>query len=364
MDSIHGSHSPRASSSSTTSAAQQVFSSLLVPSPLTSSSSPAEVREHFDSRLKDKRLQLSNPDRSRPKPESGSNAQIKLGRREKKARKQLGSMGPPREKIAADGSGKGKARMTENPVVRESDRLLSKRKRKHRGIEGMDEEMSYEALLPLADLWNSYIQQFLGLVRLQTPRAGPNDPNPSSSDLPPQLVPNLQVIRPSPASASSSRGIPVSSSWRLASESALSNVQSQVCKADLLGAHLEVVRAGNPSLVGTHGLVARETEGCFLLALDPPSMPTTTARQAEGEEEGKQGVRRSRRRFFKVVPKHNVTFSLRVPLPPLPFTPQAPELRGGTAGCVLEIPLQGNQMSSTMVTRASKKWKQRKTMDY
>lgn len=144
MDSNHGNDSPRSStrltSSGSTSVAQEVFSSLLVPSAVTSSSSPAEVREHFDSRLKDKRLQLSNPDRPRPKPDSGSNAQLKLARREKKARKQVGGTGALRGKVAASGSAKGKGRMTDETAVKEGDRLLSRRKRKHRGLEGMDEE--------------------------------------------------------------------------------------------------------------------------------------------------------------------------------------------------------------------------------
>lgn len=234
----------------------------------------------------------------------------------------------------------------------------------------------------------------------------PQTPGPGQSSSSVRLVPNLQVLKPSLQPSDASPTSPSSAPytrWHLASESALASLQAQVCKADLLGAHLEVVRAGNPSLVGTSGLVARETEGCFLLALPPKSENASHQHRFENQKGMKEGgedaksqpkhtlntpIRtrtRTPRRFFKVVPKHNVTFLLRVPLPPptaLPNRPrgqqeqQAPtsinedrEVLGsssssGGGSSILEIPLQGNQLSNTLVTRASKKWKQRKTMDY
>lgn len=133
--------SPQASSSRSA-VAHHVFASLLTRggggsgSPLTS----AEVREHFDLRLKDRRLQLSNPDRPRPKPERGSNGQVKLARRDGKARKQMGRAGMARGRRGEGAASDKGRRTTEGGGAAEENMLLSRTRRKQRGLDGLDEE--------------------------------------------------------------------------------------------------------------------------------------------------------------------------------------------------------------------------------
>lgn len=279
------------------------------------------TREHYTSRVRDRRLQLSNPDRPRPKADRGSVAERKLKQRRKRCDTRSGSRGGA--PASADG-----ASSTATPPT------LSRTARRHRGLEGLDAEMSHAALLPLHDLWQSYIQQFLGLVQLVSGEEGAAAEGAT-------VIPNDRVLELQRHDSS-----PPSSSWQLKS-SAIAAVQAQACKADLLGASLSVVRSANPSLVGVDGLVAKETEGTFVIAL------------AGGGNDGEARLRRRRPRFV-VVPKQNTTFVLKVPLPAVTTTTTT----ASPPPSSLQIPLMGNQLVNTMVTRAVKKWKARRTMDY
>ncbi|PWN28726.1 hypothetical protein BDZ90DRAFT_230746 [Jaminaea rosea] len=297
------------------SSSAQPYAQQLLSSILPSSTPRSEVAEHYETRLKDKKVQLANPDRRRPRStdgiesSGGAHTAKKLAKRQKKAGRVL--------RKPAKAMQKEQAAAAAAAAAREGG---SRRPPAHRGIQGLDEEMSYTALLPLHHFWTSYIQQFLNLVR--------SDPATQ------EWLPNAALLD------NTSRP----PRWRL-TESAIANVQQQICKADLLGALMRVERAANPSLVGLEGLVARETEHTIVLA----------HRCAEGED----GVRSKKaKRIFKVVPKHNAVFVVRVPLP------DVGEKVGGGSPTYLEMPLQGNQMEGQMVTRATRKWKQKRTMDF
>lgn len=221
--------------------------------------------DHYTERVKDRRLQLSNPDRRRP---------ISDSTKKFKRRREVKSNTPTH--------------------------ALSKTKRRHRGLEGLDSHTSYTALLPLHEMWKSYIQQFLSLVKL--------DENGG-------LTVNTQLL---------SRDDNLNQPWKL-NENGIQVIQAQVCKADLLAASLTVIRCTNPSFVGMKGLVAKETQATFVIAIS-------------GNDK------------FKIVPKRNTTFALCLPLP--------------DSTAQLSVPLQGNQLGNQMVMRATKKWKTRRTMDY
>jgi hypothetical protein len=325
-----------------------VFSSLLKHIPAD------EAREHYTSRVQDKRLQLSNPDRPRPKPDQGSLAEEKLRRRQKRA-----ALNSDLSKAASSSNGKGRA--SDGP------RQLSRSQRKRRGMEGLDEHtrwvrrgrklieiqrltndpsissspsplVSYRALLPLTQLWTSYVHQFFSLVK----------PDPAS---PTKLVPNPQNLRLVNSADGSS-----SSRWMLP-EQTLTNIQSLAPKLDLVGARIRVTRSGNPSLGGVAGIVAKETESVVVIAQET-SKPSSTSKTETDEGLAKPVKRKRREKLFQVVPKHNITFAVLVPLPTPLAAPTNYEQQ------ILEIPMQGNQMRSVMVTRGTKKWKQKATMDY
>lgn len=62
------------------------------------------------------------------------------------------------------------------------------------------------------------------------------------------------------------------------------------------------------------------------------------------------------RHIFQVIPKHTAVFVVRVPMP---------AINGATAPIAhLEMRLQGNQMEGQLATRATRKWKQQRSMDF
>lgn len=271
------------------------------------SASEEQVKDHYETRIKDKRIQVINPDRPRPGPHPTSKAAAKLKARDRRARMSLKKDREPKENVH------------KFPMKGRQKRSRS------RGIEGLDDKLSYNALIPLATFWESYFQQFAGLLRSQI------DPNTGRAE----AIPNTAVLKLQAAGQSAVR------LWKI-SDAAITNIQQQACKADLVGASVEVIRAGNPTLVGIRGLVAKETEHVFVVAHRQDERPN--ARSAKSS------------RAFKVLPKHNTMLLLKVSLPP-------PE-GFSTSSQQLQIPLQGNQMQGTMTTRATRKWKQKKTLDF
>ncbi|CAO1627125.1 unnamed protein product [Sympodiomycopsis kandeliae] len=265
------------SSSASSSGAQEVFTSIIsgrkrrrlntgLDSDQTETQDGGDD-EHYATRVKDKRLQLSNPDRSRP---------ISDDQRKKLKKRQARCDVHPTNKNGTEKTGQKE----------------DKSKRRTRGKDIDTSTISYNALLPLSSMWQSYIVQFLSLLILDTQTN--------------TLKPNAQYMTASGALKSNS----------------IATIQSQIVKADLLASNISVIRSNNPANVGVHGIVAKETASTFLIA--------------------KQDTK------FVTVPKRDTTFVIRI------------KLKEST----LQVPIQGNAIANAFVTRATKKWKSRKTMNY
>ncbi|PWN50314.1 hypothetical protein IE53DRAFT_344349 [Violaceomyces palustris] len=326
---------------------------------------------YFESRLKDKRIQLANPDRPRPPPGGGHpvkalQAEQKLRKRKQRVKRDLKDIRDQKEKlressrrkrvrkegqvdakVGEDGrgsegrnsSGKGKIKDVKIDNAsksmrksggdghlfqgKESKKPLSRRRRKEMGLEELDPNISYSLLEPLHNLWCTYIQQLLSMVVLD--QDGRLRPNPSF---------HLQSL------------------VTMASGS-VSTIQASLIKADFCGAELGVVRASNPSLVNLSGLVAKETERTFVIALKP--------------EPGVSRPKKSSRRQVRVIPKHNTVFSVRVPIPTgvrdeLTNTSLGEESEKGEESILFE--LHGNQMMHRLPSRATRKHKARPTVEF
>lgn len=112
---------------------------------------------HYETRLKGKWVQLSNPDRARPKPAEGSNAQQKTRRRDQRLVKRFKQEEKLRDSAVrrgkADGKGqKGKAADTSRIATaktaqasnKDDGKPLSRRKRKQMSLEdGFDDNIRY-----------------------------------------------------------------------------------------------------------------------------------------------------------------------------------------------------------------------------
>lgn len=123
------------------------------------------------------------------------------------------------------------------------------------------------------------------------------------------------------------------------------HIASTIVKADLCGATLRVTQAKNPTLIGLEGIVAKETESTFIIASKPSPF-------------------HRRRRCVKVVPKPNTIFILQVALPH--GASLATDAHAPTAASTpysMEVELFGNQLCNTLPTRATKKYKARKTIE-
>lgn len=147
-------------SDTTTAHARRVFSSLVRPStkrtstsliaddeagPSSSSSSstPASLSEahaHFEARVRDRRLQLLNPDRKRPGAAAGSVAEGKLRRREARVRGQLRGERAGKGGKGGESGGKGKGKGKERQVDTQGPQVMSRSRLRKRGLEGLDEE--------------------------------------------------------------------------------------------------------------------------------------------------------------------------------------------------------------------------------
>lgn len=165
---------------------------------------------------------------------------------------------------------------------------------------------------------------------------------------------------------------------------------STVVKADLCGAPLRVVQSLNPALVGIEGLVARETESTFVIATRSPK--TAAAAAAPGSQGAASQARKTRApssSSLKTVPKPSTVFALQIALPAhavpgsksAPAAAQGQSRQGGPGSApassimpsradaesptahAIEIPLYGNQLCNTLPTRATKKYKARKTIE-
>ncbi|EST06257.1 Ribonuclease P/MRP, subunit p29 [Kalmanozyma brasiliensis GHG001] len=349
-----------ASGSSSTSVAHQLLRAALD----TEKVSNSQVSQYYRERLQDRRIQITNLDRARPK--TGGNdadarmrAERKLIKRKRRVKSELSQL--KRLRIAAGRSAKhrdaqedvssptythpkedvsdpdakelvkGKQRLLADankqlrrvqsapqPPSNEAKRLsrsarkpLSRAQRKRMGLEQVDANISYELVQPLHDMWRSYIQQLLNIVAMNGKG---------------QLVANPQFDPKNLTTMSSGT---------------VSAVQASLIKADLCGAEIEVVRAANPSLVSQHGLVVKETEHTIIIAV-PPS----------GTE---KSAHRTSRHATRTIPKHNAVFAVKVPLASIDSASDPGHLR---------FELHGNHMMHTLPSRATRKYKARPTIDF
>ncbi|KAK0567409.1 hypothetical protein OC861_002731 [Tilletia horrida] len=384
-----GSASP-SSSSSTLNASQRLLAEVLAPSSSSAAAAPAGISssrkrrklshhrpddstitgldkaaeaEEAEARLNShlKRvgdgtvLVLTNPARPRklPDPESALGKQLRkrdkrvVQRAQKEARvtSARDAKGKGREE-PKEASGEGKAGQHTAPGP------LSRKEKKRLGFMDLHPQLTYASLLPLASLWQTYVQQLIGLRQSSGSEIGAINPNGFKSIFGP----------PDPHS-----------SWTVR-QSALSAMQSTLSRADLTGAQVR-----DPARVGLSGLVARESENTFLIAPEPAPADSTAALTTEAQESQALRQRRSARSLgqgkgrkapqqlkLKVVPKHNTVFEVTIPVPPFPasITNHLPAGHADSLPTALTVALYGNQMTQSFPTRATKKYKARKSIDF
>lgn len=329
--------------------------------------SDSQVSQYYRERLQDRRIQITNLDRARPKT-GGSDvdarilAERKLIKRKRRVKSELSEL--KRLRIATARSAKTRAlankraRSQQSAIQHEqegdehvtaskelvktkqrlladatkqlkrlqsvprhrtnqakkidaaSKKPLSRSQRKRMGLEQVDSNISYELVKPLHDMWRSYIQQLLNIVAINGKG---------------QLVPNTQFDERNLATMSSGT---------------VSAVQASLIKADLCGAEIEVVRAANPSLVSQHGLVVKETEHTIIIAI-PPKVSSEN--------------REARCSATRTIPKKNAVFAIKVPLASTQHSADPGHLR---------FELHGNHMMHTLPSRATRKYKARPTIDF
>ncbi|KAJ1032641.1 hypothetical protein NDA16_000664 [Ustilago loliicola] len=347
-----------ASGSSSTSAAHQLLRQALDSNKV----SDSQVSQYYRERLQDRRIQITNLDRARPKTggtdaDARIRAERKLVKRRRRVKSELSEL--KRLRIAAGRPAKHPSSNVETQsthqsiadhagedgeatkeVVRSKQRLLadatkqlkrlrsvprqrtnqakkidktaskplSRSQRKRMGLEQVDTNISYELVKPLHEMWRSYIQQLLNIVAMNSKG---------------QLVSNPQFDPKHLATMSSGT---------------VSAIQASLIKADLCGAEIDVVRAANPSLVSQSGLVVKETEQTIILAIPPE------------KTEGRIG------NATRTIPKKNAVFAVKVPL--------ATTSAEGAGTGHLRFELHGNHMMHTLPSRATRKYKARPTIDF
>ncbi|KAN0060632.1 RNase P/RNase MRP complex subunit [Thecaphora frezii] len=283
--------------------AEKLLSSVLQASDASfaSSSRPSSsTHAHYLERLKDRRVQLSNPDRRRPAaggstPQSSIIAESKLAARKRRVKMELAQMKRMRiqtnkqlrhhdahqshaapskhhDKHGQQDKHRVKQKQAElanvkKDLIRErrrcshgaktgnrgkkldksADKPLTRSQRKRLGLEEVDDNVGYDLMLPLHRMWCSYIQQLLNLTVLDA--EGKAVPNPHFQPA------NLANVV----------------------SNAVAGMQGSLVKADLCGALVEVVRSSNPSLVHLSGLVVKETERTLIIAPRPHTNSTTSS---------------------------------------------------------------------------------------
>lgn len=342
-----------ASGSGSTSTAHQVLRAALDADKVPD----AQVAQYYRERLQDRRIQITNLDRARPK--TGGNdvdarlrAERKLVKRKRRVKSELSELkrlriatarsakctdpnpkppatlperGPLDEEAATIESVKAKQRLLSDATKQlkrlqsaprhqakklepASKKSLSRSQRKRMGLEQVDANISYHLVRPLHDMWRSYIQQLLNIVAMNSKG---------------QMVPNPQFDAKNLATMSSGT---------------VSAVQASLIKADLCGAEIEVVRAANPSLVSQRGLVVKETEHTVIIAIEPSTLHGT-----------------GRKDSTRTIPKKNAVFAIKVPLAASQTSSDPGHLR---------FELHGNHMMHTLPSRATRKYKARPTVDF
>lgn len=111
--------------------------------------SSASAAAYFTSRVEGRRLQLANQDRSRPVAGVDTLAHHQIQKRDKRVVKKQ-----RRDNLHYIEKGK----------QREERKPMSRRQRKRQGLDTMDENLSFEILAPIHQLWLDYIHRLMGFV--------------------------------------------------------------------------------------------------------------------------------------------------------------------------------------------------------
>lgn len=191
--------------------AAEVFVALAAP-PGAEGAPAEQARAQYDSRVRGRRVQLSNVDRAAPGAQDPA-LRTRLARRERRARHAAAVQ---------------RGAVLRAPRGRSS--RLPRAEREALGMQRVDAvaQLSPEQTQPLRELWSEYIVEQLGLANAA----------------------HEAVVR-----------AVQSPSW-------VQNVQSTMLKADWVGSVITVVQSTNPALVHLQGTVVQETHETLVLCVE------------------------------------------------------------------------------------------------
>lgn len=116
----------------------------------TSKVTGASSAMYFTSRVEGRRLQLGNQDRSRPVARIDTLAHHQIQKRDKRVLKKK--------------TKNGTLHQYEKGKQREERKPMSRRQRQRQGLDTMDDQLSFETLEPIHQLWLDYIHRFMGFI--------------------------------------------------------------------------------------------------------------------------------------------------------------------------------------------------------
>lgn len=152
---------------------EQLLESILKDGRKSTSTQAGLAAGYFSSRIEGKRLQLANQDRARPVAATDTLGHHQIQKRNKRLLK--------KKSHYARGDSKGKINCRN---IKEEKVPLSRRERQRLGLEVTDENLTFESLIPIHQLWLDYIHRLLGFIdengsvqsnQVQVANGGQND---------------------------------------------------------------------------------------------------------------------------------------------------------------------------------------------
>ncbi|KDN37530.1 hypothetical protein K437DRAFT_259766 [Tilletiaria anomala UBC 951] len=282
----------------------------------------------FSARLRGRRLQLSNPDRPMPRPAQGSTQAKSQAKRKQRMTKRW------RRALRAE----ARRDRSYQPTEFDLNPPLSRRPKAGRlSLEDCKAATSVELLEVTHRMWVSYVQDILGLRKAT-----------SLASLQEQAERHDQTVGEQAQAITGSLSV---------------SAPTTLSKADLTGATLKVSHSSNASCIGISGIVIQETEQTLMLGT-----PLWLDSEGKGKKKRNNNLHRSpadanngrARRLdnyplVRQISKHNSNFLVMIPVPPATTFQEATAL--------IELELYGNQMKYVLPSRATRKAKQRKTIE-
>lgn len=215
----------------------------------TSKDTGASSAVYFTSRVEGRRLQLGNQDRSRPVARIDTLAHHQIQKRDKRVLKKK--------------TKNGTLHQYEKGKQREERKPMSRRQRQRQGLDTMDDQLSFETLEPIHQLWLDYIHRFMGfidengLIQTNNHFSIVHERNGQ-----PHISLNANAINSFQSSIVKADfcGAPIKSEFVIS----LPSITHIVVFINMLSS-FTVIRALNPSLVGIEGLIAKETNSTFVI---------------------------------------------------------------------------------------------------